>query len=1140
MKKALLILIALLCMGAQGAWAQTTYKYYECSWDEVNKQVVRTERTASGNIDDISSAKYAKGGGLIGKQANGSGYDYFVLTKSCKIQNGLTVSGHCKLILLDGVEVTIGTTTTGINREAFDGQGHGIEVPEGSTLEIYAQSTGNSKGKLIAKPHEYTAEGNAGIGSKKGKNPGKIRIHGGYIESYGECKAASIGGGEGGRGADIIIYDGVVKACNYDHQNQAAGDGPEGGGNPLGEVGIGAGHLSGDAGTIVIYGGNVYAEGGPQAAGIGCSRGPEVHSSDPSSKERSTCSGSVTIHGGTVTAEGGWTGAGIGCGLWAKGITVTINGGTVKAQGGLKGAGIGGGLQSHGGTVIINGGTVVAKGGKYGAGIGGGQDGNGANVTVNGGHVDAYGGVDAAGIGTGEEYSYSDIHGGKLTVTGGYVFADGTDWGAGIGGGEDAKGADVTITGGTVIAWAGADAGKKNGSAIGSEDGDGRRGTLHIGDKMMVHAGQSEGASNYKLFSTGERVPACFFRPYCRVEVCTHQGGIYEINGTGAEDTHTLRCTHCSYRTPEKHDFSKGAVCPVCGAKGTTLAVTVYLPDLSGTDGSYKVADTFTFAALKNFKLPEPPKEFEPEGMEFAGWLLKGPDGLTSWSAQTSESLQSALSECYLGSNLSLTARYRMTDVTLYGAENNEETLEKYKDRKVNSVTLSGRTLLKDGSWNTICLPFDVTLADSPLKGDGVEVRTLESSTFSDGVLTLNFSEPQAQMEAGKPYIIKWTSGDNLVNPKFGNVTINKTKKSIETVYADFAGTYAPVETADNRLFESDNASKGTCRAFLDIKADTQREDYTFHGWNTEADGSGTEVTTVIPFGTNGTFAIYAQWEENAYDISLKDAGDNSTVFEQRVGKKVNVTYDRVLAATDKGNGEWESRAFTVCLPYALNLTAQQEAGQVEVYQPQLIKDNNKLMFTNASPQLEAGSPYVIVVNSGELSLNAHGVRLVDEPKQGCDIYNYDGSTNLLGVFKGTFKKIESADAAAQFAYSFQKDGYFKRIRPDTPNAYWGAFRAMFCAAAPAGQDPAVSPLGTNWFKAMYQKWLNGDEDESNPITGFPADSFEGDSDISDGTGIMHVINKDGKHLYFDLQGRRLQNPPAKGIYIDNGKQVIK
>ncbi len=33
---------------------------------------------------------------------------------------------------------------------------------------------------------------------------------------------------------------------------------------------------------------------------------------------------------------------------------------------------------------------------------------------------------------------------------------------------------------------------------------------------------------------------------------------------------------------------------------------------------------------------------------------------------------------------------------------------------KVRNVTLAGRTLYKDGSWNTLCLPFDVTIAGTP------------------------------------------------------------------------------------------------------------------------------------------------------------------------------------------------------------------------------------------------------------------------------------------------------------------------------------------------------------------------------------------------------------------------------------------
>ena len=39
-------------------------------------------------------------------------------------------------------------------------------------------------------------------------------------------------------------------------------------------------------------------------------------------------------------------------------------------------------------------------------------------------------------------------------------------------------------------------------------------------------------------------------------------------------------------------------------------------------------------------------------------------------------------------------------------------------------VTLSGRTLYKDGAWNTICLPFDVTIAGSPLAGATARARS--------------------------------------------------------------------------------------------------------------------------------------------------------------------------------------------------------------------------------------------------------------------------------------------------------------------------------------------------------------------------------------------------------------------------------
>ena len=55
--------------------------------------------------------------------------------------------------------------------------------------------------------------------------------------------------------------------------------------------------------------------------------------------------------------------------------------------------------------------------------------------------------------------------------------------------------------------------------AIGSEDGDGRRGSLQLGDNMIVYAGQNPDDANKHLFPFETRVPACYFRPYCRVEV---------------------------------------------------------------------------------------------------------------------------------------------------------------------------------------------------------------------------------------------------------------------------------------------------------------------------------------------------------------------------------------------------------------------------------------------------------------------------------------------------------------------------------------------------------------------------------------------------------------------------------------------
>ena len=157
-----------------------------------------------------------------------------------------------------------------------------------------------------------------------------------------------------------------------------------------------------------------------------------------------------------------------------------------------------------------------------------------------------------------------------------------------------------------------------------------------------------------------------------------------------------------------------------------------------------------------------------------------------------------------------------------------------------HNVTLSGRTLYKDGEWNTLCLPFNVTIDESPLAGDKVVAKVLsEKSELVGDRLTLNFNDAPKEIPAGTPFIIKWDKGDDLVNPVFENVTIDKTSRDFKFTGGTFKGNYAPLEiTDDNRndilLLSSGNRlgyaktdrtiengkALGACRAYFDIPSD--------------------------------------------------------------------------------------------------------------------------------------------------------------------------------------------------------------------------------------------------------------------------------------------------------------------------------
>ncbi len=275
--------------------------------------------------------------------ASDSQEHWYVVNSNVTINTRVTVTGDVHLILKDGF--TLNATK-------------GINVSEGNSLTIYAQSAGEGMGKLIT-TGSVSVAGIGGIwfygADSANCTSGTITINGGMVKATGGYSSAGIGGSSsGGAGGTITINGGTVTAT--------------GGTNAAG--------IGGDGGNITINGGTVTATGGSGGAGIG-------------GRREGTSGGTITINGGHVTANGSqrsFYSAGIGGGFKGAGGSITINGGVVDAHGGW--TGIGSGEDGYSGTatgdcaVAVNGGVVTATG-EHDAGIGGTfSTGNNGNAVI--------------------------------------------------------------------------------------------------------------------------------------------------------------------------------------------------------------------------------------------------------------------------------------------------------------------------------------------------------------------------------------------------------------------------------------------------------------------------------------------------------------------------------------------------------------------------------------------------------------------------------------------------------------------------------------------------------------------------------------------------------------------------------------
>jgi len=111
------------------------------------------------------------------------------------------------------------------------------------------------------------------------------------------------------------------------------------------------------------------------------------------------------------------------------------------------------------------------------------------------------------------------------------------------------------------------------------------------------------------------------------------------------------------------------------------------------------------------------------------------------------------------------------------------------------------------------------------------------SNLSSDGTLTLNFVAETTKLTAGTPYLIRWTSGDHLVNPVFTDVTIDAdASTSVNFDGGAFVGTYSPVNFeandksilflgGENKLYwPNADMTLGACRAYFDLGTNEARK----------------------------------------------------------------------------------------------------------------------------------------------------------------------------------------------------------------------------------------------------------------------------------------------------------------------------
>jgi len=200
---------------------------------------------------------------------------------------------------------------------------------------------------------------------------------------------------------------------------------------------------------------------------------------------------------------------------------------------------------------------------------------------------------------------------------------------------------------------------------------------------------------------------------------------------------------------------------------------------------------------------------------------------------------------------------------------------------KTYDVTLQDRIFYLDSAWNTLCLPFNLTLSDKMSELHDAIVAELDaaSSGLNGTTLTLNFI-PVTTITAGKPYLVGWNDEFVLHNPVFRGVSISSAAlQDVTFPGGAFKGTYDAIPFtqsnpnillmgADNTLFwpqpdpndPSAYPTIGACRAYFELDGAAQAPERIVLNFNDNAPAIATDINSSF---TNSSFTNCTKFLRN-------------------------------------------------------------------------------------------------------------------------------------------------------------------------------------------------------------------------------------------------------------------------------------